>query len=98
MNFEIIQAIELIIVSIKTIDWDEAKKEIINNIKALSINNRSYNKKDLQIEIKNCIYHLLPQFFTQISYNNYDINEDYDITIEEINRFVRNVSNLISKK
>jgi len=104
MSFEIIQEVELMIIAIKTNDWNEAKEEIMNNLNNiqfnLSINYRDLciSNKDLEIEIKNCIFHLLPQFFIQTNYNTYEIVDDYNITMEEINKIAKKAIIIINRK
>jgi len=104
MSFEIIQEFELSILTIKTLDWCKAKKEIINNLNNIQFNllidyrELCISNKDLEIEIKNSIFHLLPQFFIQINYNTYEIRDEYNITIEEINKIAKKAIIIINRK
>ena len=96
MSFEIIREIELAFIDCKSKDWNEAKEEIIANINKTQITKDRYLcRKELKIEIENCIYHLLPQFFKQDGFNNYEIIDGFIITKKEIAKFISIIIKLI---
>ena len=98
MSFEIIREIELAFIDIPTMDWNEAKEQIIANINKTQITKDRYlnrYRKDLKIEIENCIYHFLPQFFKKDEFNNYETIEGFTITKKEISKLISIITKII---